>query len=295
MRLAAGSSSRGKQRADNSFRRRRREQEAFEHRHGQRRDVGQASPLRGPRPAGREIGAYGGRREATSTHNSRRISVSAASLSACGSAYCGPRISSSIRPSRVASLIAPPSRRSRGLSTLPWPVFGRLPTSATHSGTLWLGRRARQCPHRLGGQRSGGDGNDERVDRLAVDFVRHADHRRFDHLRQFGDHLFDFLRADAIAHRLDEVAAAVDEEEESVAIDAGHVAGEEFSLAKEAGGLLRIVPISRRDILAAGGDLADFAAAGQDRAPSAARTSSRVCGRPLPIEPSLSSSRSGGR
>ena len=62
------------------------------------------------------------------------------------------------------------------------------------------------APHLLGVEASRRGRDEKRLDGFAPDVVGHADDRRLDDLRQFGQDLLDFLRADAIAHGLDEIA-----------------------------------------------------------------------------------------
>jgi len=101
--------------------------------------------------------------------------------------------------------------------------------------------------------------DDERADRLAEDLVRHADDRHLDNLRDLRDHVLDFLGADAVTHRFDEVAGALDQKDVAVLIHPGHVAGQQLPVAKVPLRLFGVVPVAGRDVIAGGHDLAHFA------------------------------------
>ena len=82
---------------------------------------------------------------------------------------------------------------------------------------------------------------DHRLDRHAEDRIGHADHRRLADAGQRIEDVLDFLRADLLAARLDDVVLAADEIEKAVLVGAEQVAGVEHLLPRERPGPQRLV------------------------------------------------------
>src|SRR5438093_10896598 len=98
----------------------------------------------------------------------------------------------------------------------------------------------------------------ERLRELAGSFIRLADHSGVGDGRMFAEHRFDLRRPDAESFVLDELLLAVDDEDVALLVDLADVTGEEPSVAKYRGRVVRLSPVAAHDLWSADRDLTDL-------------------------------------